>query len=65
MAIDERTGTVTDATDAAKPTVRLDGDTTGHPTLNRAVGYTPTNTDRVVVVVRDERRRLYITREVT
>ena len=62
MTKDQRTmrrfGVVTDATSATKPLVRLDGDTTPAPTPNYAVGYTPANGHRVLVLVTGSDREL-------
>lgn len=45
-------GIVTDATDPARPLVRLDQDSTAAPTANWASGYsTPVNGDRVMVLI--------------
>jgi hypothetical protein len=51
-------GTVTDATSASIPIVKLDGETTAAGIQNYAVGYTPVNGHRVLVVVQGSGRFL-------
>lgn len=53
MSVGLRKGAVTDDTSPSTPLVKLDGETTPAPTTNYAAGYTPTNGDRVAVLVDD------------